>query len=206
MIEPDLRPAQTPRPRRVGRSRVDRPCDRAGGDGRTGRRCRARRRPRRTRRSDWADDGCDADHLAPSRGTTTSLADAPSTTTALTGPPPLTFVVAGDGRFVALDTKTGDIVHELHTPSAGRWISNPRIAADGRVAYFSEIDATLDQTNDREPCHPVLYRADTSTGQVERVAEGVTGVESPDGRYLAYVANGVARGASTHSPLATRVV
>jgi hypothetical protein len=50
---------------------------------------------------------------------TSSVAAAPSTTAVPDTSPQLTWVVAGDGRLVALDSRSGEIARELFAPAAG---------------------------------------------------------------------------------------
>ena len=123
-----------------------------------------------------------------------SPSTAVPTTTAPSGPPPNTFVVAGDGRLVALETRTGEIVRELYSPPEGRTIVDVHVTSNDRVTYIGERTSNWDSADAKDRCRPVLYRADLDTGAVMKVADGANGVESPDGRYLAYVANGVTRG------------
>ena len=107
--------------------------------------------------------------------------------------PRVTVVLAGDGRLVALDTLTGEIVRELRGPPTGGSLGDPSLSPDGAFVYFAEWPGA--KSNDRvDRCRHSLHRTSIESGETERVADGVHGEVSPDGRYLAYVASGVARG------------
>jgi hypothetical protein len=71
---------------------------------------------------------------------------------------------------------------------------------DGTVAYFSESGPYERDSPRRAECLPRLFRYSSASGAVEHVGEGTGGVESPDRRYLAYVASAVQRGVADSFP------
>jgi hypothetical protein len=92
-----------------------------------------------------------------------------------------------------VDTATGRVVRELRD-AGDRQIAGIAVSADGSVVYFAEMQGGVGATADHDVCGPTLYRVPADGGVPERVAEGIDPAVSPDGRFLAYVANAFSRG------------
>jgi hypothetical protein len=97
-------------------------------------------------------------------------------------------------HILAVDTATGSTTRVLSDLAESRFESGVAVSPDGSTVYFAETGPGGATTALDDACTPRLFRVPMAGGDIEQIADGVSPAPSPNGRYLAYVANGFARG------------
>jgi hypothetical protein len=97
-------------------------------------------------------------------------------------------------HILAVDTGTGATNRVLSDLAESRYAGGLAMSSDGSTVYFGELGPGSGATALNDACTPRLFRVPMTGGDPEQIADGVAPVLSPNGRYLAYVANGFARG------------